>query len=235
MISSNHPLVAFIVGFGKGMGAVVAEKLKSEGFTVAVAGRSVETDEVRSKGYHPIKLDVADITAIPKAFERLENDLGPAALVVYNAYALKVAPAEDPFSLSISDYVQGTSVTGFNAFAVAKKAVEGFDKLPADTKKAFIGVGNILPFGKPWPALLSLGLGKKALCDIVQVGAEAYGPLGKRFYFAQQVTEAGGPINGADWKYWDLDAHADVFYRLWQQDKQGEWDVRFEKGGKLHV
>ncbi|KAG8967111.1 hypothetical protein FRC03_010666 [Tulasnella sp. 419] len=235
MASSSTRLVALILGYGKGVGSAVAQKLKSEGLSVAVAGRSIDSDDVRNEGYLPVTVDLADAEAIPKAFEQVERELGPAALVLYNAYSLRSPQPADPLSLPFSDFLHGLSVTGVNAYVAAQQSLKGFDKLPSDVPKAFIVNGNVLPFIDPIEPFLSLGLGKKAARDIVQVAADAYGPAGKRFYFAYQVSPDGQGIAGETQKYWDLQAHADTFYSLWKQSEQGNWHVKFEQGGKLHV
>ncbi|KAG8916699.1 hypothetical protein FRC02_003648, partial [Tulasnella sp. 418] len=143
-------------------------------------------------------------------------------------------PEEDPLSLPFSDFYQGAVVIGINVYAAAQRALKGFDKLPADVPKAFISNGNVLPWMNPLVPFLSL-VGKKAARDIIQVAANAYGPSGKRFYYSYQVTSEGKGAAGENEKYWDLQEHADTFYRLWKQAEQGNWHVEFEMfGGRLY-
>lgn len=84
--------VAFIIGFGKGVGSAVAAKFKSQGFSVAVASRSLVPDEIKKNyGYLGINLDMAKPSEVEDAFNTVESLLGPANVVVYNGVCIIVA------------------------------------------------------------------------------------------------------------------------------------------------
>lgn len=202
--------MAFIVGFGPGIGSAVAKKLRGEGFKVGVASRTVKStpDDAESEGYdHGVKLDMEKPDDVGRAFAEVEDQLGaPPSVVVYNgeprlilicasnaeaserrdpAVAASVmAPGgrADPLSLSFKDFAHGTSVSGVNAFEVAKHANLGFDKI-AETSpgapRAFIATGNALPWVLA-PQYISLSAGKRVLANIVEASANAYGAAGKR-------------------------------------------------------
>jgi hypothetical protein len=60
-------------------------------------------------------------------------------------------------------------------YAAIKEALAGFDVLPASSgNKAFFYTGNILNTG-PMPALLTLGAGKVASAQIIELAAGVYG------------------------------------------------------------
>jgi hypothetical protein len=62
-------------------------------------------------------------------------------------------------------------------YAAIKESLAGFENLPASSggsNKAFLYTGNILNT-KPAPALLTLGVGKVASAQIVELAAGAYG------------------------------------------------------------
>ncbi|KAG8853770.1 hypothetical protein FRB96_008025 [Tulasnella sp. 330] len=230
-----RPPIAFIVGYGPGIGAAVARKLKQEGFFVAVASRSVKphADVANSNEYDVgIKLDMSKPDDVGSAFETIEEELGgPPSLVVYNVAAFTGAPGgrDDPLSLDFKAFQSDTAVTGSNAFQVAKYANAGFDQLAeelSDAPRTFIAVGNLLPWYN-MPQALGLSVGKRILANIVEASASAYGPVGKRFYYAYEVSNKGGPVRTPD-----PVTHANVFYRLHKEKEQGRWDVRFVKGGK---
>ncbi len=83
--------------------------------------------------------------------------------------------------MSFEDFQYGASVSGVNAYEVAKYANLGFDKLPHKTPRTFIATGNALPWIQPpLPHVLGLSSGKKVLANIVESCAIAYGPVGKR-------------------------------------------------------
>lgn len=83
--------------------------------------------------------------------------------------------------MTFEDFKYGASVSGLNAFEVAKCANLGFDKLGDETPRAFIATGNALPWLQPpLPHVLGLSSGKKILANIMESCAEGYGPVGKR-------------------------------------------------------
>ncbi|KAG8901138.1 hypothetical protein FRB99_005510 [Tulasnella sp. 403] len=242
--------VAFILGYGPNIGAAVAKKFKEEGFRVAVAARSLDRKAVEDLGYHGIQLDLSDVVAIGKAFDEVEATYGPASAVIYNGKSIMhlrtchfqpkryrlclaadmvFAPGgfTDPFSLSFGDFSRNATVSGLNAYEAARLANIGFDKIGEGQLRAFIATGNLLPWINV-PPMMGLSAGKRILANIIEAGATAYGPAGKRFYFAGEVNEEGGPQNPPNGE-----PHAEVFYNLYKQETQGPWDVRFVKPGKL--
>ena len=48
-----------------------------------------------------------------------------------------------------------------------------------------------------------------------------------RFYYAQEVSESGGPQSPPDGR-----THGQIYYGLYLQKTQGLWHVRFKKGGE---
>ncbi|KAG8903481.1 hypothetical protein FRB99_003224 [Tulasnella sp. 403] len=228
-MSALSKQVAFIIGYGPGVGSAVARKFREKGFNIAVAHRKATSDD---ESYLNIKLDMARPEEVGHAFSLVESKYGPASVVVFNVSAFAAAPGgrSDPLSLDFKDFAYGTSVGGVNAFQVAKFANFGFDKLgPEAGLKTFVATGNVMPWrSASFPDILGLSSGKKVLANIVEACAGAYGPLGKRFYYASEVTPKGGPVRKPD-----PDTHASVYHRLHQQDGQGPWDVRFTKGGEF--
>lgn len=86
---------------------------------------------------------------------------------------------QDPFSLPYEHFHSDAVVNGISTYRIAQLAKAGFDKLPAGETKIFIGTGNLTPWVL-FPRLLGLSVGKRALVNIVEMGAQAYGPLGQR-------------------------------------------------------
>ncbi|KAG9005591.1 hypothetical protein FRB90_010297 [Tulasnella sp. 427] len=226
--SSPKPTV-FIIGFGSNIGAGVARKFKKEGFNVAVASRTVEQLDVMTAGYLAIKMDVGKDKDIEMGFEEVERVHGPAAVVIYNVAHATFAPAgpSNPLSVSFQNFYANVALSGVHAFEVARLANAGFDRLPETTPRAFIATGNILS-SKSMPPLAGLCAGKRVLASIIETCAEAYGPSGKRFYYAMEVSPQGGPANPPD-----ADTHGLVYHRLYRQKAQGHWEVRFVRGGAL--
>jgi 3-oxoacyl-[acyl-carrier protein] reductase len=84
---SSPPRVALVTGAGRGIGRVVAARLASSGYRVAVAARSAaQVGQVAEEiGALPIALDVADGSAVEAAVAAIEGELGPLGLLVNSA------------------------------------------------------------------------------------------------------------------------------------------------------
>lgn len=97
------------------------------------------------------------------------------------AASARFAPggAGDPFSLPYDHFLEDTLISGVTTYRIAQLAKAGFDKLPASDSKVFIGTGNLTPWGL-YPQLLGLSAGKRVLANIIEVGAQAYGPANQR-------------------------------------------------------
>jgi len=79
--------VALVTGGGRGIGALIARELAGAGARVAVAARSrdqVEEVATEIDGL-AVELDVTDRTAIERAVEQTERELGPIDLLCANA------------------------------------------------------------------------------------------------------------------------------------------------------
>jgi NAD(P)-dependent dehydrogenase (short-subunit alcohol dehydrogenase family) len=79
--------VALVTGASRGIGEVVAARLASDGFSVAVAarGRGELARVAKASGSFPVVVDVTDATAVGAAVEAVESELGHVDLLVNNA------------------------------------------------------------------------------------------------------------------------------------------------------
>jgi len=94
--------VALVTGASAGIGRAVALRLAREGAAVGVLGRDVDrtqatADAIRAEGGRaaPVTADVADRREVGAALAKLEDALGPAAILVNNAGMLKLATLLD--------------------------------------------------------------------------------------------------------------------------------------------
>ena len=80
--------VCAIVGIGPGNGEAFARKFASEGYQLALCSRTEERIEALAKetpGAKAFVYDAADAHAAVPVFERIQNELGPVDVLVYNA------------------------------------------------------------------------------------------------------------------------------------------------------
>ncbi|MEL7157324.1 MAG: 3-oxoacyl-ACP reductase FabG [Actinomycetota bacterium] len=109
---------AFVTGGSRGIGLACARQLAAAGHRVAVGSRS-KPDEL-DDDLHWVECDVTDDGSVDAAFDQIENDLGPAGIVVANAGItrdmLVLRMGTDDFSAVLDANLTGT-------FRVAKRSL----------------------------------------------------------------------------------------------------------------
>ena len=202
---------AFIVGAGGHVGLAVANKLKQEGYKVAVGSRK----PLQKEGLVPIIVDVSDTDSITKAFAEVKEKLGAAPnVVVFNGSFIHLHPSSkgahihaqssftvaalvlpkvqgDPSTVELSAVKDSANIT-VGLYASIQQAIAGFRSLPADSSipKTFIFTGNRLPFlprDAPWSNLFSLGLQKVDGAYLAEVFHTAYEKEGFRYVFPPRI------------------------------------------------
>jgi NAD(P)-dependent dehydrogenase (short-subunit alcohol dehydrogenase family) len=78
--------VLVILGYGARTASHIASKFASNGFKVAVTGRSLQ-DGYTPEKFFAIKADLADPEIVTSIFERVKAELGTPSVVVYNGMA----------------------------------------------------------------------------------------------------------------------------------------------------
>ena len=82
---ASPPPVIFILGAGPRVGSSVARKFAAQGFSVAIASRSVTDGSISTEGYLQLCVDLSQPASVPAAFETIKARLGaPPNVVVYN-------------------------------------------------------------------------------------------------------------------------------------------------------
>ncbi|OGA15898.1 MAG: hypothetical protein A3G25_17880 [Betaproteobacteria bacterium RIFCSPLOWO2_12_FULL_63_13] len=91
---TSNPKVALIAGVGDGLGGAIARRFAREGYAAVMVARNAErltriAEEIEGAGGRGIAYvaDLREETAVSKLFEDVENELGPIAIVVFNAGA----------------------------------------------------------------------------------------------------------------------------------------------------
>jgi NAD(P)-dependent dehydrogenase (short-subunit alcohol dehydrogenase family) len=115
-MSEQQGRVVLVTGGNRGIGLAIAQRFAAQGDRVAVTSRSGDVD-----GFLTLKCDVTSGEEVDAAFDRLEQEWGPAEVVVANAGVTR-----DGLTLRMKDD-DFTSVVDANlagAFRVARRAVK---------------------------------------------------------------------------------------------------------------
>ncbi|KAF5695617.1 short-chain dehydrogenase reductase like yusS [Fusarium denticulatum] len=221
-MAAKSPIV-LILGSGPNIGQSVARKFASEGFRVAIASRSQKETDSTDQQLN-IKTDLTKPLEVADAFSKVKTIFGTPSVVVYDASAAAFPPADDPLSVSYTDFSNNTAINIHSAFIAAQQAVAGFAQLPESAARTFIYTGNILNV-TILPKFLDAGVGKSGAAHMMWAAADAYKNKGYKFYYADERKPDGAP------KYRvDGDAHADLYWALSQGKEQGPWMQTFVKG-----
>ena len=168
--SSN---VAVIVGAGAGLSASLARQCAAAGMRVALAARDIgKLKELeRSAGARLYACDATDAAQVESLFARTDADLGPPALVLYNASFRVRGPVE---TLVPTDVMRALTVTAFGAFLVAQAAAK---------RMIAAGQGSLCFTGasastKGYPESSPFAMGKFAVRGLAQSLARELGPKG---------------------------------------------------------
>lgn len=119
-MAHQTPKVAIVTGASRGIGAVIAKQLASEGFAVAINYASSATEasklvvELRQAGCQAlaIKADVANADDVRRMFDEVETRFGKVDVLVNNAGTLKVLPlaqhSDELFEQNFNIHARGT-------------------------------------------------------------------------------------------------------------------------------
>ncbi len=159
--------VTLIAGYGEGLGASLAKAFAARGDQVAVLARRPSN----AQPFLGLRCDLGDPAQVEQAFERLEAELGPADVVVFNAARL-VRGAVHQLDPAEFERCWRTGVMG--AFLCSQRALEPMMEAGRGTL-LFSGATASLRGGANFAAFASA---KFALRGLAQSLARAYGPLG---------------------------------------------------------
>jgi NAD(P)-dependent dehydrogenase (short-subunit alcohol dehydrogenase family) len=176
--------IALIVGAGSGNSAAFARALAADGYRVALAARNVgKLDDLCAEiGAHTIACDATSVEQVAALFETLENDLGAAEVVLYNAsaYTAGSITSLDP-ELVLDSLMQ----TAYGAFLVAQRAAAGMQRLGGGAL-FFTGATASV---KGFPNFAPFAMGKFALRGLAQSLARELGP--KNIHVAHFIIDGG--------------------------------------------
>ncbi|KAF2478746.1 hypothetical protein BDY17DRAFT_258557 [Neohortaea acidophila] len=230
-MTSNRP-VALILGSGPRVGAAVAKKFATTGYSVAIVSRKA-TETKDAHGVLSIKADLSDPSSVPRVFDAVKREFQSApSVVVYNGAAFTPPQGDDLFSISAEQLASDLNTNTVSVWAAAQQAVKGWDTLTHHAHKVFIYTGNKQNTGIG-PILLTatLGVGKSASAHLIGTADGRYSKLGYRwvrrfFFYADERTADGGPKA----MQLDGDAHAEFFAQLARGEGDVPWHATFVKG-----
>jgi NAD(P)-dependent dehydrogenase (short-subunit alcohol dehydrogenase family) len=113
------------VGVGPGNGAAFARRFVAEGYSVALLARGTELTAALAtelKDARAYACDVADASAVERAFTAIDGELGPVDTVIYNAGSGTWGTVED---IRVADFEAAFRVNALGALLVAKQVIPG--------------------------------------------------------------------------------------------------------------
>ena len=128
---SNENKVAIVTGGSRGIGAAIAERLASDGFTVVVnyAGSAGEAAALVAKieadggKAIPARADVSDAGSVARMFDAAEAAFGGVDVVVNNAGIMKLAPIAESDDALFDSQVAVNPKGTFNVLRQAAKTL----------------------------------------------------------------------------------------------------------------
>ncbi|MGO4563661.1 SDR family oxidoreductase [Rhizobium sp. 2YAF20] len=128
-MSKNTGKVAIVTGASRGIGAAIAERLASEGFTVVInySGNAGPADElakkIEARGGKSLtsKADVSDAEAVRRMFEATEAAFGGVDVLVNNAGIMTLARLADADDANFDRQISVNLKGSFNTLREAGK------------------------------------------------------------------------------------------------------------------
>ena len=183
--------IALIVGAGSGNSASFAHALATQGYKTVLAARNIsKLDTLCSQiGAHAISCDATSVDSVRDLFASLEQDVGTADVVLYNASAYTAGSITvlDP-ELVLDSLMQ----TAYGAFLVAQQAAIGMQQLGGGAL-FFTGATASV---KGFPNFAPFAMGKFALRGLAQSLARELGP--ENIHVAHFIIDGGIASPGRD-------------------------------------
>jgi len=207
----SEPGTCLLAGVGPGLGRALAHRFAREGFEVAMLARREDrlarfADEIAEAGgtARGFGCDLTDEAAIRAAVARVRADMGPPAVLVYNASVWNQTPA---MAFAPADFQRDLFLDVTGALVAAQEVVPAM-RAAGGGALLFTGGGLALKpsMGTPVPSLTA---GKAALRAFVHALAGELAPMGVR---VATVTVAGTIAPGTAF---DPERIADTFWQVY--------------------
>ncbi|MBH61888.1 MAG: short-chain dehydrogenase [Alphaproteobacteria bacterium] len=167
-----------VVGAGPGFGAAVAHRFANAEMPVAVSTRTQATvdglaGEINASGGNAraYAADATDEDAVENLFDRVEKDLGPIDVAVYNAGAFSRSPVVET---SAQEFMDCWRIGCFGGFLVGREAAR---RMLARNRGTIILTGATAAL-RGSANFVNLAVGKFGLRALAQSMARELGPEG---------------------------------------------------------
>jgi NAD(P)-dependent dehydrogenase (short-subunit alcohol dehydrogenase family) len=212
---------ALIVGAGSGVSASLARLLTANGYRVALASRNAAQRTPDLPDALRIACDATQPDDVSRLFARLDAELPPLSVVLYNPSHRARGPLVD---LAPADVQQALQVSAFGAFLVAQQAAR---------RMLGSGGGSILFTGatasvKGYAQSAPFAMGKFALRGLAQSMARELAPqnIHVAHVIIDGVVRSAGSSAPAPDSQLDPDAIAQTFWQLVQQPRSAwSWEI----------
>jgi NAD(P)-dependent dehydrogenase (short-subunit alcohol dehydrogenase family) len=213
---------ALIVGAGSGVSGSFARVLASQGYRVALASRQAAARTPELPGALRIPCDASDPSDVARLFARLDAEMPPLAVVLYNPSFRSRGPLVD---LVADDVQRALQVTAFGAFLVAQQAARRMLARGSGTL-VFTGASASV---KGYAQSAPFAMGKFALRGLAQSIARELAP--QNIHVAHVVID--GAVRGSGYPETTPDSQLDpeaIAQSMWQlvQQPRTAWSWEIE-------
>jgi NAD(P)-dependent dehydrogenase (short-subunit alcohol dehydrogenase family) len=215
---------ALIVGAGKGLSAALARVLSREGLQIALAARKIEklAPLCKETGARAFVCDVADPEQVAALFELVDQSVGSADLVIYNASARVRGPFT---SLVPAEVERAIRISAFGGFLVAQQAVRRMLKAGRGAVFFTGASASVKGYAESAP----FAMGKFALRGLAQSMARELAPKGihvAHFVIDGGIKSAERGESGATDSLLLPEAIAETYLHVLQQHRSAwTWEV----------
>lgn len=206
---TSTPRVAVVTGGSRGIGRAVTRRLTADGFDVAIiytadqdeAAATVREVEAAGRTGLAIRADIADATAVRRAFEAVEDRFEGVDVVINSAGIMPLAPIAT-LDLDVLDRVLRTNIRG--AFVVAQQAARSVRDGGAVVLFSTTVTRTHLPSYGAYTATKAAVegmvpiLAKELAGRDITVNAVAPGPTATELFFEGKPPEVVDQIAGAN-------------------------------------
>ncbi len=210
---------ALIVGAGSGLSASLARLFAKEGMSVALAARDTVklgalATETKARAY---ALDASEAGAVAAMFDKLDRDVGPLDIVVYNASGRLRGPFAE---LDAAGVAKAIAVTAYGGFLVGQQAARRM----LDRGRGSIFFTGASASVKGYAQSAPFAMGKFALRGLAQSMARELAPKG--IHVGHFVIDGSIGRDPAGEARLDPDAIAATYLAIHRQPRSAwTWEV----------